>query len=90
MGQELLPDPDQSARGPVLADYWRHIYSDAQGARQARGCDQRTKFFEWAYKNGDKTADDLDYVPMPGAVKAQIEKVWGEIKDASGKTVAYK
>jgi phosphate transport system substrate-binding protein len=23
------------------------------------------KFFEWAYKNGDKTADDLDYVPMP-------------------------
>ena len=23
------------------------------------------KFFDWAYKNGDKTADDLDYVPMP-------------------------
>jgi phosphate transport system substrate-binding protein len=45
------------------------------------------KFFEWAYKNGDKTADDLDYVPMPAAVKAQIQKVWGEIKDASGKPV---
>jgi phosphate transport system substrate-binding protein len=25
------------------------------------------KFFQWAYKNGDKTADDLDYVPMPDA-----------------------
>ena len=48
------------------------------------------KFFEWAYKNGDKTADDLDYVPMPAVVKTQIEKAWGEIKDASGKTVAYK
>ncbi len=45
------------------------------------------KFFDWAYKNGDKTADDLDYVPMPTTVKTQIEKAWGEIKDASGKPV---
>lgn len=48
------------------------------------------KFFEWAYKNGDKTADDLDYVPMPAAVKTIIEKAWGDIKDTSGKVVAYK
>jgi phosphate transport system substrate-binding protein len=49
------------------------------------------KFFDWAYKNGDKMADDLDYVPMPAAVKAQVEKLWSaEIKDASGKVLAYK
>ena len=48
------------------------------------------KFFDWAYKNGDKTADDLDYVPMPAAVKTQIEKAWAEIKDSSGKMVATK
>jgi phosphate transport system substrate-binding protein len=48
------------------------------------------KFFEWAYKNGDKTADGLDYVPMPAVVKTQIEKAWAGIKDASGKTIAYK
>ena len=48
------------------------------------------KFFEWAYKNGDKTADDLDYVPMPANVKTVIEKAWGEIKDTSGKAVAFK
>ena len=48
------------------------------------------KFFDWAYKNGDKMADDLDYVPMPAVVKAQIEKAWGEVKDASGKAVAHK
>src|SRR3954462_10187176 len=48
------------------------------------------KFFEWAYKSGDKTADDLDYVPMPAAVKTQIQKLWAaEIKDASGKNVAF-
>ena len=46
------------------------------------------KFFDWAYKNGDKTADDLDYVPMPAAVKTAIAKSWSDIKDASGKTMA--
>jgi phosphate transport system substrate-binding protein len=49
------------------------------------------KFFDWAYKNGDKTADDLDYVPMPASVKEQVRKLWAsEIKDASGKAIALK
>ena len=48
------------------------------------------KFFEWAYKNGDKTAEDLDYVPMPANVKTVIEKAWTEIKDTSGKSIALK
>jgi phosphate transport system substrate-binding protein len=48
------------------------------------------KFFDWAYKNGDKTAGDLDYVPMPDGVKGAIATAWGDIKDASGKPVAYK
>jgi phosphate transport system substrate-binding protein len=29
-------------------------------------------------------------VPMPKPVIAAIEKAWGEIKDASGKPVAFK
>jgi phosphate transport system substrate-binding protein len=48
------------------------------------------KFFDWGYKNGDKTAEDLDYSPMPAGVKAAIEKSWLEIKDGTGKTVAAK
>jgi phosphate transport system substrate-binding protein len=47
------------------------------------------KFFDWSYKNGDKVADDLDYVPMPPSVKDTIRKSWAQIKDASGKAVAY-
>ena len=43
------------------------------------------KFFAWAYAQGDKTADELDYVPMPEKVVSEIEKRWAEIKDASGK-----
>ena len=39
------------------------------------------KFFTWAFKNGKKLAVDLDYVPMPDAVTAQIQsKVWSQIK----------
>jgi phosphate transport system substrate-binding protein len=49
------------------------------------------KFFDWAYKNGDKTADDLDYVPMPAKVKQQVEKLWStQIKDSAGSNVAYR
>lgn len=48
------------------------------------------KFFSWAYKNGEKIASDLDYVPLPKSAVGSIEKAWGEIKDASGKPVAFK
>jgi phosphate transport system substrate-binding protein len=44
------------------------------------------KFFDWGYKNGKQMATDLDYVPMPDSVVAQIEKTWKEkIKGADGK-----
>ena len=44
------------------------------------------KFFTWAYAKGDKMAEELDYVPMPKTVVAQIEKMWAsEIKDSTGK-----
>ncbi|MGA9209044.1 MAG: hypothetical protein WB347_14665, partial [Terriglobales bacterium] len=44
------------------------------------------KFFAWAYANGDKMAEELDYVPMPKKVVAEIEKMWAsEIKDSNGK-----
>ena len=49
------------------------------------------KFFDWAYGNGDKAADDLDYVPLPDAVKALVRKQWADkIKDAAGKPIAFK
>jgi phosphate transport system substrate-binding protein len=48
------------------------------------------KFFDWAYANGDKVAADLDYVPLPDAVKALVRKQWANIKDTAGKPVALK
>ncbi len=37
------------------------------------------KFFDWAYANGDKMADDLDYVALPDSVKALIRQQWTKI-----------
>lgn len=45
------------------------------------------KFFDWAYTNGDKMADELDYVPMPDAVESLIRAQWRKITDAAGKSV---
>ena len=39
------------------------------------------KFFDWAFKNGKQMASELDYVPLPDALTAQIrQKVWSQIK----------
>ncbi len=39
------------------------------------------KFFEWAFKNGAKMADDLDYVALPSSLTDQIRsKVWSQIQ----------
>ena len=38
------------------------------------------KFVSWAFAKGDKTAEDLDYVPMPASVKTLIEKSWAQMK----------
>jgi phosphate transport system substrate-binding protein len=48
------------------------------------------KFFEWGYGNGDKMAADLEYVPLPDAVKTLVRNQWAEIKDPAGKAIAYK
>jgi phosphate transport system substrate-binding protein len=48
------------------------------------------KFFEWAFNSGDKMAEDLEYVSLPAPVKALVRKQWLDVKDGSGKPVAYK
>ena len=48
------------------------------------------KFFDWAYKNGDATAANLDYVPMPEGVKKTVLLSWKAIKDTAGKGISIK
>jgi phosphate transport system substrate-binding protein len=46
------------------------------------------KFFDWAFKNGDAAATELDYVPLPDAVTKLVADSWkANLKDASGKAI---
>ncbi|MED5621772.1 phosphate ABC transporter substrate-binding protein PstS [Ideonella sp. BN130291] len=51
---------------------------------------QTLKFFDWAYTAGDKYAADLEYVPLPDAVKALVRKQWADVRDGAGKAIAFK
>ena len=44
-------------------------------------------FFDWAYKNGDAQAKQLDYVPLPDSVKTLIRQSWAGIVGPDGKPV---
>ncbi|MGO9942875.1 MAG: phosphate ABC transporter substrate-binding protein PstS [Rhodoblastus sp.] len=46
------------------------------------------KFFAWAFANGAKEAEALDYIPMPDNVIGLIKKTWAaDIKTADGKSL---
>ena len=68
----------------MTAATWILIYKQPADAALTG---EALKFFAWAYKNGGKAAEELDYVPMPANVVTDIEKSWIEIKDVSGKPV---
>ena len=46
------------------------------------------KFFDWAFKNGQKMAEELDYVPLPETVVQLIADEWRtQVKDAGDKAL---
>jgi phosphate transport system substrate-binding protein len=49
------------------------------------------KFFDWAFTNGDKMAEELTYVPLPANVKDMIRKQWADnLKDSAGKPISFR
>jgi phosphate transport system substrate-binding protein len=55
------------------------MYKEPKDREQSRDV---LKFFDWAFKNGKQLALELDYVPMPDAVTAQIRsRVWSQINN---------
>jgi phosphate transport system substrate-binding protein len=45
------------------------------------------KFFDWALKNGQKSAIELDYVPLPAATVSLIQTEFKKISDMNGKAL---
>ncbi len=84
----ILTDEPGPDTWPIAGATFILMYKQPEDVTAAA---EALKFFDWAYKNGDKAAEALDYVPLPDAVVAQIEKTWAsEIKGPDGKPVYSK
>jgi phosphate transport system substrate-binding protein len=81
----VLTDQPGKAAWPITGA--SYIILHKAQADAARG-KEVLKFFDWAYKNGDQAATELDYVPMPEAVTKLVQDAWkANLKDASGKAI---
>ena len=61
---------NQSKGWPITSATFIIIYKGSDKS------DPVIKFYDWAFSKGDKLALELDYGPLPSAVKAQIRKDW--------------
>ena len=56
---------------PMTAATWILVYKQPKTPADTA---EALKFFAWAYKNGGKMAEELDYVPMPDAVVSRCRE----------------
>jgi len=81
----ILANQPGAASWPMTAGTWILMYKQPKDPAASA---EALKFFDWAYKNGDKMAEELDYIPMPDKVVAEVEKMWAaDIRDSAGKPV---
>ena len=84
---QVLTEQAGEASWPITGATFILMHKVQDKPAQASGS---LKFFNWAYEGGDKTASELDYVPMPAAVKDLVRKQWALIKDTTGKAIEMK
>ena len=82
---EILTDEPGKASWPITGATFILMHKIQDKPANAK---EVLKFFDWAYTNGDKLAEQLEYVPLPDSVTKIINKAWkAQIKDTSGKAV---
>jgi phosphate transport system substrate-binding protein len=82
---EVLTDEPGKASWPITGATFILMHKSQANADKAK---EVLKFFDWAYKDGDRLALDLDYIPMPDAVVKLVQAEWkNKIKDAGGKPI---
>jgi phosphate transport system substrate-binding protein len=69
----ILTDQPGEKSWPITASTF--ILMHKEPADKAASA-EAIKFFKWAFANGGKSAEELDYIPMPKNVVDMIEKTW--------------
>ncbi|MEM5369715.1 phosphate ABC transporter substrate-binding protein PstS [Paraburkholderia azotifigens] len=83
--QILTNEPGKDA-WPVVGATFVLVHSAQDKPDRAK---ETLKFFDWAFRNGNQTAQELDYITLPDAVVSEIRTQWkAKVKDASGKPIA--
>jgi phosphate transport system substrate-binding protein len=77
----LLADQPGLQSWPISGSTFVLIYRSQSKPGVAR---ELLKFFDWAYHDGAKLAESLDYVPMPQAVVQLVESAWTAIREPDG------
>jgi phosphate transport system substrate-binding protein len=77
MGVSIV-DQKGDAAWPISTASFIIMYKDPVDKKASA---EALKFFDWAFKNGKKAAEELDYVALPDSLTRQIrERVWSQIK----------
>ena len=77
MGLSIVDQPNPNA-WPVSSASFIIMYKDPADKKASQ---EVIKFFDWAFKNGKKMSEELDYVHLPTALQNQIrQRVWTQIK----------
>jgi phosphate transport system substrate-binding protein len=80
-----LIDPGGDRAWPIAAATFVLLPENPHDAAAAANV---VRFFDWAYTNGGKTAEDLDYIPLPPEVQDAVRQAWKtSIKGPDGKPV---
>jgi phosphate transport system substrate-binding protein len=69
---------------PITSATFLLVYAKPEKPEETQAA---LKFVDWAYKNGDKLALELDYVPLPANVKDQVRNAWKGVTDPAGKPI---
>ena len=72
---QILTNQPGDASWPMTAATFILMY--AQPTDKAASADA-LKFFTWAYDNGGKMAEDLDFIPMPASVVKMVKDTWAK------------
>ena len=81
----VLTSQPGAASWPIVGASFIIVYKKPD---DAAALGEALKFYDWAFKNGQKAAEELDYVPLPAKVVDLVEASWkASIKDAAGMAV---
>ena len=77
MGVSIVDQKNPNA-WPVSSASFIIMYKDPTDKKASQDV---LKFFDWAFRNGKKMSDELDYVHLPQVLQDQIRsRVWSQIK----------